>query len=201
MPVSPKDLIERAGYRLTGSVPWGTRPRSSNGGVYVVSLSADAGSSAGLSSAPVSTAKVAAWIARLPAFQLDGQPTPLPDAVIARLVSFWLPDESILYIGKATSLANRVGQYFRTPLGDRSPHAGGHWIKTLDVLERTTIHYADVLDAAPDAVEAQMMGVFRDSVSPESMARHPQPALMIPFANLEGPGGRRAHGLAGTKLS
>ena len=201
MPVSPVELIECAGYRLSGSTPWGTRPGTGRPGVYVVSLAADANSAAGMTNAPVNTAKVAAWMTRLPAFQLDGQPATSPAAVANRLASFWLPDESILYIGKATSLSNRVGQYFRTPLGDRSPHAGGHWIKTLDVLGRTTIHYAEVLDAAPEAVEAKMMGLFAASVSPESLALHPQPALMIPFANLEGPGGRRAHGLTGTKLS
>lgn len=28
-------------------------------------------------------------------------------------------------------MRDRVGDYYRTPLGNRSPHAGGHWIRTL----------------------------------------------------------------------
>lgn len=51
-----------------------------------------------------------------------------------RLATFWLPDEVVLYIGLAgASVRKRVRQYYRTPLGDKRPHAGGWWLKTLTV--------------------------------------------------------------------
>lgn len=200
MPTAPKELFERHGYAWAGAVPWGTRPRTPRPGVYVVSLSPDPACATGRPADLVAAAKVAAWIARVPTLLLDGQ---RPDAatVVARLQSFWLEDEAIVYIGKATSLSNRVGQYYRTPLGDRKPHAGGHWIQTLFALDGLTVHYAEVLDRDPEAAEHDMMRTFYEGVSPASRGRHPQPGLALPFANLEGPGGRRAHGLRGTKLA
>jgi hypothetical protein len=201
MPISPLELFERVGYRHTGSVPWHTSPKSSQPGVYAVSLSADPASAAGLNDAPINTNKVAAWIERVPTFQFDNFPSPAPEDVVARLSTFWLPDEAIVYIGKATTLSDRVSGYYKTPLGNRSPHAGGHWIKTLDVLNNLTVHYAEVKDGSdPEAIEYEMMRFFQDSVSLETRSRHPQPSLLLPFANLEGPGGRRSHGIRGAKL-
>jgi hypothetical protein len=148
----------------------------------------------------VSTAEVRRWVERLPGFTLAGHVSPDAEAVARHLAEWWLPDEAIAYIGKATNLANRVGQYYRTPLGDAKPHAGGHWIKTLSVLNQLTVHYAEVPDVAPETVEDRMLSLFMAGVSAETRARHPQSALPLPFANLEGPGGRRAHALRGTRL-
>jgi hypothetical protein len=154
---------------------------------------------AGLTEAPIDPEKVAAWIARVPTLRLDGR-RPDAAAVVERLRSFWLPDESIVYIGKATSLASRVGQYYRTPVGEPRPHAGGHWLKTLADLGVLTVHYAEVQGSDPEDVEYDMMRAFMAGVSEGTRDRHPQPGLLLPFANLEGPGGRRHHGLSGTKL-
>lgn len=201
MPISPSELFEQAGCRWTGAVPWRTRPRTNRPGVYVVSLSSDPTSASGLTVAPVNTQKVAVWIDRVPTFQLYGKRSPAAADVAAHMSEFWLAEESVVYIGKAgTSLANRVGQYYRTPLGDRKPHAGGHWIQTLDVLNNLTVHYGEVPDGDPEDIEALMMQVFMASASKHVLGSHPQPSLVLPFANLEGPGGRRSHGLSGTKL-
>src|SRR5262245_51227108 len=69
------------------------------------------------------------WISRVPTMELDRSKATVL-GVTARLSKFWLADESILYIGKATPLRSRIDAYYRTPLGDRGPHAGGHWLKT-----------------------------------------------------------------------
>src|SRR5437879_2359420 len=66
-----------------------------------------------------------------------------------RVASFWLPDEVILYVGKATSLSTRVRQYYSTPLGARSPHAGGHFLKTLSILGELTVHFATTVEPGP----------------------------------------------------
>jgi len=61
---------------------------------------------------------------------------PSADAFAARIASFWLPDEPIVYIGLATSLRSRVSGFYRTPIGARRPHAGGWLLKTLSILDR-----------------------------------------------------------------
>ena len=64
-----------------------------------------------------------------------------------RLDKFWLPDENILYIGKTDcvgGLKKRIGQYYSTEIGERKPHAGGHWIKTLNILNELFVHYLPI---------------------------------------------------------
>jgi hypothetical protein len=114
------------------------------------------------------------------------------------MMAYWLPDESIIYIGKATTLGPRLGQYYSTPLGDKRPHAGGHWIKTLSNLNALTVHYSEIEEGHdPEQLERRMLVSFSKNVSAQSKALHPQPTLAIPFANLEIKGvGRRNHGIA-----
>ena len=201
MPTSPSQLLGQVGCAITGSVSWGTKPASDEQGVYVVSLHGDPDKEDGLPEAPVSEATVAAWIERVPSLILDGgQPKPID--LMQRLARYWLPDEAIVYIGKATSLRKRLGQYYSTPLGDRRPHAGGHWIKTLTNLTSLTVHYAELDKVAdPEAVEKQILLKFSQAVSRQTRAAHPQQDLTIPFANLEIKGvGRRNHGIRNAVL-
>jgi hypothetical protein len=130
---------------------------------------------------------------------LDGG-RPTAAQLVDRLAIYWLPDEAIVYIGKATSLRGRVGGYYSTELGDKRPHAGGHWIKTLSNLASLTVHYAEICDGRdPEEVETDMLLAFVDGVSPKVKANHPQPDLAIPFANLEIKI-RRNHGIAKSVL-
>lgn len=201
MPTSPSRLLAEVGCAITDCVPWGTKPASDNHGVYVVSLHGDPDKEAGLEEAPISEAMVAAWIERVPSLTLNGA-RPKPIGLMQRLGRYWLHDEAILYIGKATSLRKRLGQYYSTPLGDRRPHAGGHWIKTLTNLLSLTVHYAELDRVAnPEAVEKQMLLAFAKAVAGQARAAHPQPDLTIPFANLEIKGvGRRNHGIRNAVL-
>lgn len=197
MPTSPRQLLSQVDCTVTGSVPWGTKPAADEHGVYIVSLHGDPEIEDGLPEAPVSEATVAAWIERVPSLTLDGG-RPKPIGLVQRLARYWLPDEAIVYIGKATSLRRRLGQYYSTPLGDRRPHAGGHWIKTLANLSSLTVHYAEVDHGIdPENVERRMLTEFAHAVSRRSRSAHPQPNLTIPFANLEVKGiGRRNHAIA-----
>jgi len=151
-----------------------------------------------LREAPIKLAAVGKWLERVPQFELDGQLNPSPDKIIDRLKSFWLPDENILYIGKATSLRQRVRQYYNTPLGDRRPHAGGHWIKTLSTLSQTFVHYGEV--DSPGKSESEMLQAFVDGVSEHSIRGLLDPRYPFPFANLEyPPGTRKPHGIRNAK--
>lgn len=144
MPITPRTLFREVGLEVTGAVAWGTPVSSEACGVYVVSLSQDPSRSGGLrAQAPIDRGSIERWIARVPTIELDKFKT-TAGGVIERLSRFWLTDESILYIGKATPLRSRINAYYATPLGNRGPHAGGHWIKTLSVLNETFVHFAEV---------------------------------------------------------
>ncbi len=201
MPTSLARILEQRGCRIAGTVPWGTSPPSNESGVYVVSLHGDPNDTAGLAEAPIDEAVVAAWIERVRSLTLDDA-RPEPDALAKRLARYWLPDEPIVYVGKATSLRQRLRQYYSTPLGDRRPHAGGHWIKTLANLGSLSIHYAEVDDGVdPEVVEMRMLTTLMQNVTQATRSAHPQSDLATPFANLEIKGlGRRNHGIRNAVL-
>jgi hypothetical protein len=168
--------------------------------VYVVSLSQDPNRSVGLhAQPPIDRYSVQQWISRVPTFELDKSKA-TASGVIERLSRFWLPDESILYVGKARQLRSRVNAYYATPLGDRGPHAGGHWVKTLSVLHQTFLHFAEVADC--EKVEAELLRVFARRVSQATRQRVGDPPL--PFANLEFTSAeqrqRKRHGIGKCKL-
>ncbi len=194
MPISPSELVRLVGCRIAGSVPWYTAVASQKAGVYVVSLHGDPDRSDGLADPPISRAFVAAWLKRVPDLTLD-KTRPKTMALVKRLTRYWLPDEPIVYIGKANSLRTRISAYYKTDLGDKSPHHGGHWIKTLSICRSLTVHYSEVPKGRnPEHVETQMLFLFGRKVSRQTRAQHPEPELVIPFANLE-IRGRRDHGI------
>ena len=82
----------------------------------------------------------------MPSLRLDGV-RPISWELTTRLAKFWVPGESVVYIGLAgTSVGKRVRQCYRTPLGDRRPHAGGHWVRTLRVSGRSPVWWAPRAD-------------------------------------------------------
>lgn len=132
---------------------------------------------------------------------MDDNPNPTVEEIVDRLSKFWLPDESILYIGQTTrqTLKARVNQYYKTCLGHPRPHAGGHWIKTLSILDKTFVHYADCDN--PKSTEDALISHFVSGISSDTKkllfdSEHP-----FPFANLEFPkGNRKKHGITGSRL-
>lgn len=201
MPTTVADAFSAAGLRVAGTAPWGTSIDESGPGVYAVSLTADVDSTAGaISGAPIDTSRVQGLLDARPELRLDGM---RPDAILLarRLASFWLPDETILYIGLAgTSVRNRVGAYYRSPLGARRPHSGGWFLKTLTGLDALWVHHAPCDD--PLAAEHQMLAAFSAGVTPALVKALPDPELPIPFANREWPKGRlKEHGITGARGS
>lgn len=173
-----------------GTVIWGTRVPETAPGVYVISTPEP------LDEAPIDADVLAGWIAARPEMRVDGERATVA-ALQARLRSFWIPGETIVYIGLAgTSLATRVGQFYRTPLGARAPHAGGHWIKTLGVLSDLRVTWATADD--PDAGEESLLRAFGATISPAARRALP-PGPVLPFANLEtGDKVRKVHGITGS---
>ena len=181
---SGDDLLRDVELEPGGPITWGCRPTLDGPGVYVVE------SPLLRATAPIDPHAISAWIARVPSLRLDGN-RPSGEELATRLGSFWIPNEMVVYIGLAgTSVAKRVGQFYRTPLGDRGPHAGGHWLKTLSGLEAFRVYWAETND--PAAAEDALLRAF---------ARRNGSGFLLPFANRQTADGRRkAHGITGSTI-
>jgi transcription elongation factor GreA len=190
MPTTAASLFRAVGLLPDGPTPWG-RPVAARGpGVFVVELATT------LPSAPIALAKVGKWIERVPDLRLDGD-RPTSRALAARLASFWKPDQVVLYVGATeSSLGRRIAALEATTLGDRRPHAGGHWLRTLDLPSGTRIWWA--LTDAVEEYEDGLLTAFAEGVPAETgTAAEP----ILPFANLRRPTGeRRTTGLTGSLL-
>jgi len=200
VPSTPDSIAAKVGLGISGSAPWGTKPGTSAPGIYLVSLSADPNRADVLQDIPLSAAAIQEWLDTAPMMTVDDVRA-RPSTLATRLARYWLPDETILYIGKAVSLSDRVGGFYSSRIGHARPHRGGMWLKTLSNLDHLTVHYA-VVDRDPGPVESRALGAFMARVSAGSRRRYPEQErdLPLPFANLEwhseGKRCRRQHGIA-----
>jgi hypothetical protein len=135
-------------------------------------------------------------------------PNPTVDGIAAsdqeladRIGAFWIPETPILYVGLAgTSVQKRVGQYYATGIGKRSPHAGGWWLRTLAELENLYVHYAAASD--PQKAETHLLSTFAASVPATVKEALHDNERIAPFANIDAQRGlRKKHGLQGVKMS
>ena len=186
---------------LYGPISWGQLSSQagvsqvlSEAGVYVVALPEGP-----LEKAPFSESAIKEWLYLRPEIRLDGI-RPSLDELVGRLSGFWLPDEVILYVGQTTSrtLRHRLQQFYRHRLGDRSPHAGGQWLKTLANLDQLRVFWAR--STAPEADEAKLIHQYITNVSSDARRQLHDPEHPFPFANLEFPRGtRKTHELKGMR--
>ena len=177
-----------------GPATMGTPVRSNKPGVYLVELAAP------LTAAPIDFNAVGRWIERVPTLTLDGA-RPTGRDLAARLHGFWLPGQTVLYIGMSNaSIGSRVGAFVRTPLGDRKPYAGGYWLKTLTDPERLRVWWAET-DAGEEYEDA-LLEAFAAGVPADVAAKLHDPDVVLPFANLQRADKvRKKHGLAGALLA
>lgn len=213
MPSTVGQIFEAADLEPSGVVPWGvTPPLPSDStiprtGIYVVSLSESLDSERPVySRAPISKEATSTLLAVRPELTVDDR-RPTPTELVDRLKSFWIPDEVVLYIGLAGKrkssprkgeVAKRVGEYYATRLGARSPHAGGWPIKLLACLPDVFVHFAYCDNEV--AAEFSCLRRFREKVSERSLSTLRDRDRAMPFANLEFPRGQaKAHGIKGAK--
>ena len=197
MPSTVADVFAAAGVPPAGVVRWHTAVPQPKAGVYVVALTDDIASMASArADAPIDPARLENLLAVRPELLLDGG-RPTAAELVDRLRRFWLADEVVLYIGLASrSVRTRVGQYYKTPLGARRPHAGGWWLKTLSVLDELSVHFA----ASPDfsTAEGRALRAWASAVSSRSRGALHDRELVAPFANLRTASGAiKAHGITG----
>jgi transcription elongation factor GreA len=191
------ELLRDVGLLADGPVVWGRpgRPVPARGpGVFVVELTAP------LARAPVELTRVGKWIERVPSLTLDGE-RPTSKAVAARLAAFWLPSQTVLYVGAtSSSIGGRVAAMQRTTLGDRRPHSGGHWLETLDPKTSMRVWWAET--EAVEEYEDALLTALAGSLPAAEVAALPDQAVVLPWANLRlSTGERRATGLAGSLLA
>ncbi len=190
MPLTVTRLLKQIRRPLTGRVGWGGVVPLDQPGIYVVSLSGNPTRNEGvLAKAPLSSNAIEGWLKKVPRFTLNGKTGPTPNEVASFLSGFWLPDESIVYIGKATSLSKRIAQMYSHRLGKRTPHGGGHWLKTLACLDSLHVYFSRCPspDRAREA-ESKALECFVAQVSPGVRMRLLNADLPLPFANRLLPG-------------
>jgi hypothetical protein len=201
MPSTVSGLFSKVGLSIAGQVIWGETVPENGPGVYIVAISSNPSIEPErlYEPAPISNTAIKYWIRKVPRIELDGR-KPSVSALAARLKRFWLPDESVLYIGKTDKpLRSRVGDFYRTPLGDRRPHAGGHWLKTLSIIDNLTIFWA--LTHKAEEKEKRMLKLFMQQVSELTRKNLCDPFLPLLFANIElDKSQRKRHGIKGPTL-
>ena len=185
-----RELLAGLGLMADGPVLWGAPLRSGRPGVFVVELAAL------LAEMPADHAALRTWLERVPDLRLDGG-TPTPHELAADLRRWWLPGESVLFIGSTTkSLSGRAAALAATAIGDRRPFGSAWRLRVLKDPAKLRIWWAET-DAAEEYADAAF-DAFAAGVDPASVARLPDPSLVLPFGNTEAPDGRRAaHGLTG----
>lgn len=185
MPITVKELVEKAGLNPMAlkKVKWGTPVKTQEEGVYIVSLSETPNVNKTLEKFPISMNILKTWIDKVDGFKLDGKLTYNLETIKHRLSKFWLFDENVLYIGKASNLRQRIRNFYNYKAGNRGPHAGGYWIKLLKNLKNLYVYYIECPNC--NKIEGDMMRIFEENVSDASKKQLSGTGVILPFANLE----------------
>jgi transcription elongation factor GreA len=186
-------MLSGVGLLADGPVRWDRRVPASGPGLYVVEMAAP------LPEAPIELTKVGKWLERVETLRLDGV-RPTSKALAARLASLWLPNATVLYIGSTTvSIGGRVRGLPSHVLGDRRPHADGHWLHALRGLEELRVWWART--AAPEEALDAVLDAFA-AAEPGAHANRPAGALLLPWANMRRPTGeRQQHGITASMIA
>jgi transcription elongation factor GreA len=192
--VSAPSLLRSVGLLADGPAVWGRPVQAQGAGVFVVEAPAP------LASAPIELTRVGKWIERVETLRLDRE-VPTSKAVAARIASFWLPSQTVLYVGASeVSVARRVAAMAKTELGDRRPAAGGHWLKTLRALDGLKVWWAAT--TATEEYEDALLAAFAAGVPEADLAALPDRSVVLPWANLRSSSGeRKATGLTGALIA
>jgi transcription elongation factor GreA len=190
---SAASLLRAVGLLADGPLPWGRPVPAGRPGVFVVELATP------LPSAPIELTRIGKWLERVPGLRLDGE-VPTSRQLAARIASFWLPEQPVLYVGAASSsIGGRIAAIAATPLGDRRPNPSAHWLHTLRDLSHARVWWA--VTPAVEEYEDALLTEFAAGVSESERAGLPDRDVVLPFANLRNAtASRKATGLAGSLI-
>lgn len=199
MTISVGELFDECGLRSAGVVQWGNQVELDVPGIYIVASTPDLDDPAGqVDNYRPNFEAFDALRSVCPRVTVDGFPA-TSEKLAERIGAFWIAQSATLYVGLAgTSVRKRVNQYYSTGIGQRSPHSGGWWLKTLVGLESLFVHYAKA--QTPRLAEDRLLETFAAAVSPSARRAIHDPERIAPFANVEVQAGlRKRHGMAGYK--
>jgi transcription elongation factor GreA len=187
-------LLRSVGLMADGPAQWGRPVPAPGPGVFVVELPAP------VPNAPIELTRVGKWLERVDTLRLDGE-RPTSKALAARLASFWLPSQTVLYVGSSeASVRRRLAAMGATELGDRRPYAGGYWLKVLRGLDGARVWWAAT--TATEEYEDALLEAFTGGLAAAERAALHDPDVVLPFANLrQGSGDRKSTGLTGALLA
>jgi hypothetical protein len=199
VPATVAQLLSAVDAEPLGCAPWGELPDTqySISSTFVVALTPDRDSAGdGLATAPLSEQALERLLEDCPGLQVNGRQASLA-ALAEQLSSWWMPGESVLYVGVAPRrLKAELRDLYETPLGAPYPYRNGWWLKLLSNPSDLWVHYA--LTATVDDVEAEMLRAFARDASAEAVAQLPDDGVVAPFANLRDAQWRRKeHGITG----
>jgi transcription elongation factor GreA len=186
-------LLRSVGLLADGPAVWGRPVPAQGPGVFIIELAAPT------PTAHLELTRVGKWVERVETLRLDGE-RPTSRALSARLASFWLPSQTVLYVGATTqSIGRRVASIDHTELGDRRPNSSAHWLKTLRSLDGVRVWWAPT--AATEEYEDALLAAFAAGVSEADLAGLPDRTVVLPWANLRTvTGDRKATGLSGSLI-
>ncbi len=193
-PRSAVALLRSLDLMPDGPTRWGEPVRSRAPGVLLVEVPAR------LDAARIDVTVVRAWIERVPGLRLDSE-RPTPTQLADRLAAFWLPQQTVVYVGRtAKTLSARAASLFATPLGDRRPHAGGHWLWTLLDRDQLRIWWAET--ASPEEYEDGLIDAIAADTDAGAAQRLGASGPILPWANLTAATGEAKHtGITGSLLA
>ncbi|MFN8519813.1 MAG: transcription elongation factor GreA [Chloroflexota bacterium] len=193
-PRSAVALLRSLDLMPDGPIRWGEQVRSRAPGVLLVETAAR------LDVAPIDVTAVRAWVERVPTLLLDGE-RPTPTQLLNRLAAFWLPQETVVYVGRTTkTLSARAASLFATPLGERKPHSGGHWLWTLLERDQLRIWWAET--PSPEEYEDGLFDAIASDLDDESRGRLAAMGPVLPWANLTAAtGDAKQTGITGSLLA
>jgi len=185
MGTSVSELEKKFNLKVNQTFRWGTAFHDNSHGIYIITTNSQ---STFLPSTnhhiSFCECQIQSWMQNAPEITLDGR-IPSAEELKKRLSEFWLPDESVLYIGKAErqKFSERICQYYNHKVGKKSPHKGGYWLKLLLNLRDFHIHLLPTNNS--HEIEVDMLQYFMDNVSNETKDNLFDKRLCLPFANLQ----------------
>lgn len=190
---SAPDLLRDVGLLADGPAFWGKPVRLGGPGVYLVELKAPT------PALSVDLAVVGRWLEHVPDLRLDGK-RPGGKELQARLAEFWLPSQSVLFIGSsARSVAGRVNALVKTVPGDAKPAGSGLWLHLLRNPGDLRVWWAAT--DAPEEYEDALFDAFAGGVPAAERAALRDPGTVMPWAVQRAPSGaRRESGITGMHL-
>ncbi len=192
-PRSAVALIRSLDLLPDGPIVWGQALPSRSPGIFLVEVPIRS------ETAPIDIVAVREWLERVPGLRLDGE-RPSASQLVARMESFWLPDETVVYVGRTSkSLSARVSSLFHTPLGDRKPHPGGHWLWALRDLAKVRVWWAET--TAPEEYEDGLTAAITTDTDASTAATLAELGPVLPWANLtSATGDPKRTGITGAQL-